>query len=127
MNICRIPGCASARIRPHFPHRMAITKKPSGESIELFVSDRIDGALANELEIVLLEAIGTGAKAIYVNLAEATFLCSAGLRVLLQYWRQMKNGGRNLWVASPSPEVDSVLTMTGFRAQMVEGAQSRPA
>ena len=106
---------------------MAITKKPSGESIELFVSDRIDGALANELEIVLLEAIGSGAKTIYVNLAEATFLCSAGLRVLLQYWRQMKNSGKALWVASPSPEVDSVLTMTGFRPQMVEGAQPRPA
>jgi len=106
---------------------MAITKKPSGESAELFVSGRVDGAAANELEIALLDTIRSGAKTIYVNLADATFLCSAGLRVLLQYWRQMKNGGRILWVASPSPEVDSVLTMTGFRAQMVEGAQSRPA
>ena len=30
---------------------MPITKKPSVESIELFVSDRVDGALANELYI----------------------------------------------------------------------------
>ena len=106
---------------------MAITKKPSGESVELFVSERIDGALANELEIAVLDAMRTGAKTIYVNLAEATFLCSAGLRVLLQYWRQMKNSGKALWVSSPSPEVDAVLTMTGFRPQMVEGAQPRSA
>ena len=102
---------------------MAITKKSSAESAEIFVSGRVDGAAANELEIAVLETIRGGAKTIYVNLAEATFLCSAGLRVLLQYWRQMKNGGKALWVANPSPEVDSVLTMTGFRAQMVEGGQ----
>lgn len=102
---------------------MPITKKSSGESIELFVSGRVDGAGANELEIAVLEAVRGNAKTIYINLAETTFLCSAGLRVLLQYWRQMKTGGRTLWVANPSAEVDSVLSMTGFRAQMVEGAQ----
>jgi len=102
---------------------MPIIKKFSDESTELFVSGRVDGAAANELEIEILEAIRTGAKTLHVNLAEATFLCSAGLRVLLQYWRQMKNAGKLLWVANPSAEVDSVLVMTGFREQMVEGAQ----
>jgi len=105
---------------------MPITKKPSDSTVELFVSGRIDGALANELEIALLETVRSGPTTIYVNLAEATFLCSAGLRVLLQHWRQMKNGGKALWVANPSPEVDSVLAMTGFRAQMVEGGQPGP-
>jgi len=102
---------------------MPIEKKPTGEGVELFVTGRIDGAAANELEIFVLEAMRSGAKTIYVNLAEATFLCSAGLRVLLQYWRQMKNAGKALWVANPSADVNSVLAMTGFREQMVEGAQ----
>jgi len=102
---------------------MPINTKPSGDGLELFLAGRVDGAMANELEVAILEAIRTGAKTLYVNMAEATFLCSAGLRVLLQYWRQMKNSGKQFHVTSPSPEVDSVLTMTGFRAQMVEGAQ----
>ena len=106
---------------------MPITKKPSADSLELFVSGRVDGPAANELEIEILEAIRSGARTLYVNFAEATFLCSAGLRVLLQYWRQMKNAGKALWVANPSPEVDSVLTMTGFREQMVEGSRPGPA
>lgn len=105
-------------------NQMPITKQPSGENVELFVSGRIDGAMANELEIALLEVIRSSKGHLYVNLAEATFLCSAGLRVLLQYWRQLKNNGRALWVANPSPEVDAVLTMTGFRTQMVDGAQA---
>jgi anti-anti-sigma factor len=102
---------------------MPIEKKSSGEGVELFVAGRVDGAAANELEVAVLEAMRAGAKTIYVNLSQATFLCSAGLRVLLQYWRQMKNGGKALWVANPSSEVNSVLAMTGFREQMVEGAQ----
>lgn len=102
---------------------MPITKKSTDDSIELFVTGRVDGAAANELEIAILDATRSGTKVLYVNFAEATFLCSAGLRVLLQYWRQMKNAGKALWVANPSPEVDSVLTMTGFREQMVEGGQ----
>jgi len=104
---------------------MDIRKTQSEHGIELFLNGRIDGAAANELEVEILAAIRTGAKSLYVNMAEATFLCSAGLRVLLQYWRQMKNGGKIFCVSSPSPEVDSVLNMTGFRAQMVEGAQPR--
>jgi anti-anti-sigma factor len=102
---------------------MPIEKKSTGEGVELFVAGRVDGAAANELEIAVLEAVRSGAKTIYVNLSQATFLCSAGLRVLLQYWRQMKNAGKTLWVANPSSEVNSVLAMTGFREQMVEGAQ----
>lgn len=103
---------------------MAIQKKSAGDDVELFVSGRVDGAGANELEVEILGSVRAGAKTIYVNLAEASFLCSAGLRVLLQYWRQMKGAGKSLRIANPSPEVDSVLTMTGFREQMVEGARS---
>ena len=106
---------------------MEIRKIVTGECHELLVSGRVDGAGANALEVEILTTIGAKANPIYVNLSEATFLCSAGLRVLLQYWRQMKNSGKALWVANPSPEVDSVLTMTGFRAQMVEGTQPGPA
>jgi anti-anti-sigma factor len=105
---------------------MQISKQTTGDSCELFLNGRVDGAGANELEVEILAVMRAGAKTIYVNFAEATFLCSAGLRVLLQYWRQMKNAGKALIVANPSPEVDSVLTMTGFRAEMVQGAGPRP-
>jgi anti-anti-sigma factor len=52
-------------------------------------------------------------------LDQATFLCSAGLRTLLQYWRQMNNKQRTLQVTSPSPEVASVLATSGFREMLV--------
>jgi anti-anti-sigma factor len=99
---------------------MDIRKAVTGTSYELLVSGRVDGLGANRLEEEILGAIRAGATAIYVNLSEATFLCSAGLRVLLQYWRQMKNTQRLLQATRPSPEVDSVLTTCGFREMLVE-------
>ena len=93
---------------------MEIQKKISGDDWELTVPGRIDGPAANQLEMEVLAAIKAGAKSIYVNLALATFLCSAGIRVLLQYHRQMKGKGLKLLVTRPSPEVASTLEMTGF-------------
>ena|SRR2546423_511101 len=91
----------------------------TGDTHELLVSGRIDGAGANQLEEQILAAIRAGAKNIYVNLSQVTFLCSAGLRVLLQYWRQMKNSQCVLLATRPSPEVDAVLMTTGFKDQIV--------
>ena len=99
---------------------MDIKKIVTGDTYEVLVSGRIDGDGANRLEEEILANMRAGAKAIYVNLSAATFLCSAGLRVLLQYWRQMKNSQRQLLATRPSPETDAVLVMSGFREMLVE-------
>jgi anti-anti-sigma factor len=93
---------------------MELEKRISGDSLELMLSGRVDGAAANQLEIEVLAAIKQGVKGIFVNLAQATFLCSAGIRVLLQYHRQMKGKGLKFLVTRPSAEVASALEMTGF-------------
>jgi anti-anti-sigma factor len=80
----------------------------------LLVSGRIDGAVANDLEVEILNGIRSDMSNIYVNLAEADFLCSAGIRVLLQYYRQMKNQKKLLRVCHPSRAVKATLEMTGF-------------
>jgi len=99
---------------------MEIRKQITGDTHELLVAGRVDGDGANQLEVEVLAAIRANAQTIYVNLSQVTFLCSAGLRVLLQYWRQMKQKQRVLMATRPSPEVDAVLTTTGFKDQIVE-------
>ena len=93
---------------------MEIQKNITGDSWELLMTGRVDGPAANQLEVEVLAAIRAGAKAIYVNLANATFLCSAGIRVLLQYHRQMKGKGLVFLVTRPSADVAATLEMTGF-------------
>jgi anti-anti-sigma factor len=99
---------------------MEIQKIINGDAHELVITGRVDGEGANQLEEEILKTMRSGAKSIYVNLNGATFLCSAGLRVLLQYWRQMKNSQRLLKATRPSPEVDAVLVTSGFRDMLVE-------
>jgi anti-sigma B factor antagonist len=97
----------------------------NGSDYELLVSGRVDGQLANELEIAILAVIKGGASSIAINMAEVNFLCSAGIRVLLQYARQMKNAGKALQVSSPSAEVKAVLESTGFATMILENPQRR--
>jgi anti-sigma B factor antagonist len=100
---------------------MPITKITSADNWELTVPGRIDGAVANQLEIEILGAIRAGAKEIFINLSQADFICSAGIRVLLQYHRQMKNNQKTLLVTRPSLNITSILDMTGFKDLIVEG------
>jgi anti-sigma B factor antagonist len=104
---------------------MAIRQNVSGDCYEILVSGRIDGTAANEMEVQVLNAVKAGAKEIFINLSEADFLCSAGIRVILQYWRQLKGQGKRLMVTRPSPPVDEILTMTGFRDAVVENTGAR--
>jgi anti-anti-sigma factor len=99
---------------------MEIKKAVTDSTHELLISGRIDGEGANHLEVEILNTIRAGAATIYINLSEATFLCSAGLRVLLQYWRQMKNNQRLLQATRPSQEVMAVLSTSGFKEMLVE-------
>lgn len=99
---------------------MSITRQTNGDECEFIMPARVDGPAANQLEIEVLEAIRGGCKTISINLAASTFLCSAGIRVILQYHRQMKGQGRKLLVSRTSPEIDQVLELTGFRDQIVE-------
>jgi anti-sigma B factor antagonist len=93
---------------------MPIQQNISGDSCEFIVAGRVDGAVANELEVQVLGALRTGSNSIYVNLAQATFLCSAAIRVLLQHHRQARNKGKIFLVTRPSAEATAALEMTGF-------------
>jgi anti-sigma B factor antagonist len=104
---------------------MPTRKNISGACWELFFSGKIDGAAANEMEMEVLNAIKAGADEIFLNMAEAEFLCSAGIRVIMQYFRQMRSNGKKLLVARPSPQVEAILEMTGFKELVVERPSSR--
>lgn len=99
---------------------MPIPKNIHDSDYEFLIAGRVDGPMANQLEVELLETMRLGALRIYLNMAEATFLCSAGIRVILQYHRQMSKEGKTLLVTRPSAPVHEILDLTGFRQMLVE-------
>lgn len=104
---------------------MPITQNVSGETCEITVLGRIDGAAANEMEEQVIKAEKAGAKQISINLSQADFICSAGIRVILQHWRQLRTQGRKLMVTRPSPPILQILELTGFREAIVEKTDAR--
>jgi anti-anti-sigma factor len=102
---------------------MEIERIILGDTWEFRLSGRVDGAAANQLEIDVLAAISKSAKEILLNAEAAEWVCSAFIRVVLQYHRQMKKQGKNLLVTKPSPTVLPILEMTGFANEIIEGRQ----
>ena len=101
---------------------MIIQRTHHADAHEIVVTGRCDGEGANQLELELLQTIGHGAKTITVEMSGVTFLCSAGLRTLLQNWRQMHNRGGSLQVEDPSPEAMQVLGTSGFKNMLIHHA-----
>ena len=100
---------------------MEIKRVATGDTAELVVNGRVDGLGANRLEEEILAAIREGAYRVHVNLERADFLSSAGVRVLLQYFKQLRGGKKSLYVTKPSPNAESVLAMTGLKDLIVLG------
>ena len=96
------------------------THLESGGSCEIIVDRRIDGEAANLLEIDLLAINRLTFQTVFINLAGCTFICSAGIRVLLQHHRNMKKEHKSLLVSRVSTEVDTILELTGFRESLLE-------
>jgi anti-anti-sigma factor len=100
---------------PEFVMVMEIKKVATAEMVELIVNGRVDGFGANRLEEEILAVVRDGADRIHVNLAHSDFLASAGVRVLLQYFKHMRAGKKTFYVTHPSPNIESVLAMTGLK------------
>ena len=104
---------------------MEIHKNVAPETYELLVSGRVDGDGANRLDELLSSILfpkrvdQPDPKTIYVNLSNATFLSSAGLRVLMQHFRTMKNRQGQLLVSRPSSETTEALKMAGLYDELV--------
>lgn len=99
---------------------MQIKKTITGDLWELSVAGRIDGEGANDLEREVIATMRAGAQTIHLNLLETTFLSSAGIRVLLQYWRQMKTSQRRLAVTQLSSGAALALDTTGFKDELLK-------
>lgn len=99
---------------------MPFQKQIVREDCELYVTGRVDGTVAHDLEVEVLALARTSIKTLYINLAGANFLCSAALRVILQGHRQWQAKGRRLVISRTSPEVDQILELSGMRELIVE-------
>jgi anti-sigma B factor antagonist len=78
------------------------------------VTGRVDSATAPELEQALLGLLDAERSQIVLDLQEADYMSSAGLRVLVAMHKATKKNGGGLCLAQPSDRVREVLDLAGL-------------
>ncbi|MFB3901813.1 MAG: STAS domain-containing protein [Acidobacteriota bacterium] len=114
------------------PDSLEIKRSDLANGLLLTLSGRIDSYWSHQLSSVLTEEIHRGRYRITLNLAGVRFISSAGVRVLMQFYKELAGLNGSLSVEQPSSDVVAVLEMVGL-AQLLcrvpqsgaEGAEDR--
>ena len=90
---------------------MEIVTKQLGDALEVKVKGRLDNYWTEHLRRNLEEVIREGAHGILLNLADISFLSSAGVGLLVKFHTQLKGIGGSLVITNPSERVKQVLDL----------------
>lgn len=98
---------------------MHIIRHARDRVLQLTVSGRLDSYWADHLDSALAEAVRDGHHQIRLDLAEVTFLTSAGIAALMRHYKQLNRISGSLSVVNPSPSVRVVLDMARLSALLI--------
>jgi anti-anti-sigma factor len=101
---------------------MQITRVATGNTLVLEIDGRLDAAWADHLDTSLAETIREGHHHLRLDLARVHFLSSAGIAVLMKFYKQLSRIEGSLRVVRPSAQVRTVLEITRLVPVLVEVA-----
>ena len=104
---------------------MDITSSVTEGVVEMRVQGRLDGYWAGHLDKILSETVREGHDRIRLDLSEIAFISSAGIGILMKYYKQLVAIHGWLVVTNPSKPVRTVLDMTRLTAFLMP--PDRPA
>jgi anti-anti-sigma factor len=90
---------------------MEIVTQQLGDALEVKVKGRLDNYWTEHLRRNLEEVIREGAHSILLNLADISFLSSAGVGLLVKFHTQLKGIGGSFVITHPSERVKQVLDL----------------
>lgn len=108
---------------------MEISRTLASDVVDLTISGRLDGYWADHLERALGDTIREGHHHLRLDLAQVSFLSSAGIAVLVKVYKQLHAIGGSLAVVRPSKTVETVLQITRLAPLLSRGpgADTAPA
>lgn len=93
---------------------MDISEQPVSGGTLLRPMGRIDSSNAGAFEARLVQAVGNGSSGIVVDMAQLTYISSAGLRALLVAAKKARPAGGRILLAAMSPHIREVFDLSGF-------------
>src|SRR5213592_3703964 len=98
---------------------MKITRTQRDDVLELRLRGRLDASWADHVGKAIDDAIRAGSHQIELNFAQVDYLSSAGLRLILKYYKQLKAVQGSLAITQPSGGAYAILKMAGFAEMMI--------
>jgi anti-anti-sigma factor len=98
---------------------MEITRQKSGDFLVLKLVGRLDANWCNHVQNALAAAVRDGEHRVHLDMAGVGYISSAGLRVLLSFYKQIKAINGVFGIARGSPAVRSVLELAGLNMLVV--------
>jgi anti-sigma B factor antagonist len=94
---------------------MTLTKEKNGSNLTVHLNGELNTMTAPELSALLNQELG-GVKALTLDFKECDYVSSAGLRVLLATFKQMKAAKGSMSLANVGENFRDVLENTGLDA-----------
>ncbi len=94
--------------------KLEISRELRDKILELHLQGRLDAYSAVVITEEIEEDIRMGHYDIILNLEKVNYVSSAGIRVLVKYYKQLKTVNGNMSISSISDEAKSVLEMVGL-------------
>ncbi len=88
---------------------MEVTTQRAGDALEVNIKGRLDAYWADHLSQTLDHAVRQGSHRIRLNLSEVPYISSAGIGVVVQFYKQLKEIYGWLVISEASPGVRNVL------------------
>lgn len=98
---------------------MNLLRRKTDQGMELIVDGRLDAYWADHLSQEITQIMHGGEHNLRLQLGGVHYISSAGIRVLLQFHKQLKRIGGSLSVREPSATVRSVIQLTGLEELLI--------
>jgi anti-anti-sigma factor len=94
---------------------MEISKRHSGGTVEVVVAGRIDGYWSDHLASAIDEEIRLGSHHVSLDLSEVVFLSSAGIGMLVRFYKSLNSIQGSLTIGKASERVRKVIEICGLQ------------
>jgi len=103
---------------------MEITRNAADGFLEMTITGRLDGYWADHLDVALTETVREGHHHLRLNLAAVTFLSSAGIAVVVKFYKRLSAIKGALVISSVSKPVRAVLAITRLSSMLLDETPS---
>jgi len=101
---------------------MEITRSEREGALELHVKGRLDGYWAQHLHTAIDDVMREGVHHVRLNLSQTSYISSAGIRVLVEAYKEFAGVAGSMVVVQPSASVKQVLELAGLAPLLASAA-----